>query len=122
MAEGTKACEGTKCCEGTKGAEGTKGVEGIKGPKRVAQKSIHPADGVDSARRQLSFADEGTTKPVAEGSAMNKRSPPSRVNIWFSEIAGWSAEAMGTAWAFAAATLSVIVWAVSGLFFHCRSV
>ena len=49
---------------------------------------------------------------------MNKRSRPSRVNIWLSEIAGWSAEAMGTAWAFAVATLSVIVWAVSGPFFH----
>lgn len=49
---------------------------------------------------------------------MTENSLTSKLRLWFSLIASRSAEAMGSALAFAIATLSVVAWAVSGPFFH----
>ena len=41
-----------------------------------------------------------------------------RLTASFSQLAGWAAEAMGSASAFIVATAACLVWAVSGPFFH----
>ena len=41
-----------------------------------------------------------------------------RLNASFSDMAGWAAEAMGSASAFVIATAACLLWAVSGPIFH----
>jgi low affinity Fe/Cu permease len=41
-----------------------------------------------------------------------------RLNASFSDMAGWAAEAMGSASAFVIATAACVLWAVSGPIFH----